>query len=127
MHSVRQRFNNISAYGVSCLMALAVMVALTDFILPFEVKLEKQAISNVAIGMVPDYFSRTLQEHGNFTFDLDLDATPLFHWNVKVVFLYLTVEYQISSNLIWKQKGKGQRYGRSSISTRTPPPPQGHL
>jgi len=29
--------------------------------------------------------------------------------------------------LIWKQKGKGQRYGRSSISTRTPPPPQGHL
>jgi len=36
-----------------------------------------------------------------------LDATPLFHWNVKVVFLYLTVEYQISSNLIWKQKGKG--------------------
>jgi len=35
---------------------------------------------------------------GYLTFDLQTDLTPLFNWNVKQLFLYLTAEYQTENN-----------------------------
>jgi signal peptidase complex subunit 3 len=36
---------------------------------------------------------------GFFNFDLDVDLEPLFNWNVKQLFLYLTAEYQTKQNV----------------------------
>lgn len=37
---------------------------------------------------------------GFFNFDLDVDLAPLFNWNVKQLFLYLTAEYTTKQNVI---------------------------
>ncbi len=36
---------------------------------------------------------------GFFNFDLETDLTPLFNWNVKQLFLYLTAEYETKNNV----------------------------
>ncbi len=49
---------------------------------------------------VPDYSaSREKNDLGFITFDLVADMTPLFNWNVKQLFLYLTAEYMTSKNV----------------------------
>lgn len=37
---------------------------------------------------------------GFLTFDLQADLTPLFNWNVKELFVYLTAEYETEANAI---------------------------
>ena len=37
---------------------------------------------------------------GFLTFDLQADLTPLFNWNVKQLFLYLTAEYETPANVV---------------------------
>lgn len=50
---------------------------------------------------VPDYSaSREKNDLGFLTFDLQTDLTPLFNWNVKQLFLYLTAEYETEANKI---------------------------
>ena len=36
---------------------------------------------------------------GFLSFDLKADLTPLFNWNVKQLFLYLTAEYETKQNV----------------------------
>ena len=36
---------------------------------------------------------------GFFNFDLETDLEPLFNWNVKQLFLYLTAEYETKENV----------------------------
>lgn len=37
------------------------------------------------------------KENARFTFDLDADLTPLFNWNTKQVFAYVTIDYKTTS------------------------------
>ena len=43
---------------------------------------------------------------GFLNFDLDVDLEPLFNWNVKQLFLYLTAEYQTKQNVSVMPKPK---------------------
>lgn len=48
---------------------------------------------------VPDYSAnREKRDLGHITFDLNADLNPLFNWNVKQLFLYLTAEYKTKDN-----------------------------
>lgn len=48
---------------------------------------------------VPDYSAnREKRDLGHLTFDLSADLNPLFNWNVKQLFLYLTAEYKTKDN-----------------------------
>lgn len=48
---------------------------------------------------VPDYSaSREKNDMGFMIFDLKADLQPLFNWNVKQLFLYLTAEYETTNN-----------------------------
>merc|ERR1712013_190743 len=40
-----------------------------------------------------DYYDSKQADQGFITFDLQADLAPLFNWNVKVLFLYLSAEY----------------------------------
>lgn len=56
---------------------------------------------------VPDYSaSREKNDLGFLTFDLQTDLTPLFNWNVKQLFLYLTAEYETEANHINQVTGQ---------------------
>ena len=50
-----------------------------------------------------DFLSRykeVIYKLGFLTFDLQADLTPLFNWNVKQLFLYLTAEYETRNNVV---------------------------
>lgn len=50
---------------------------------------------------VADY--STSNEHfdlGFVTFDLQADLTPLFNWNVKELFIFVTAEYKTETNAL---------------------------
>lgn len=48
---------------------------------------------------MPDYSAnREKRDLGHITFDLNADLNPLFNWNVKQLFLYLTAEYKTKDN-----------------------------
>jgi signal peptidase complex subunit 3 len=38
---------------------------------------------------------------GFLNFDLQTDVAPLFNWNVKQLFLYITAEYETELNVIF--------------------------
>ena len=38
-------------------------------------------------------------DRGHFYFDLNVDLNPLFNWNTKQLFLYLTAEYETKANV----------------------------
>ena len=48
---------------------------------------------------VPDYSAqKEKQDLGYLTFDLQADLNPLFNWNAKQLFVFLTAEYETSEN-----------------------------
>lgn len=50
---------------------------------------------------MPEYaVSREKNDLGALRFDLNTDLTPLFNWNTKQLFLYLTAEYQTQNNKV---------------------------
>ena len=56
---------------------------------------------NVVVKHVSDYSaSREKNDLGFLTFDLQADLTPLFNWNVKQLFLYLSAEYETPKNSV---------------------------
>merc|ERR1712083_829450 len=53
----------------------------------------------VVVKNVPDYAAgKEKNDLGFLTFDLQADLNPLFNWNVKQLFLYLTAEYETPNN-----------------------------
>ena len=53
----------------------------------------------VVVKNVPDYAAgKEKNDLGFLTFNLQANFNPLFNWNVKQLFLYLTAEYQTPNN-----------------------------
>ena len=53
----------------------------------------------VVVKNVPDYAAgKDKSDLGFLTFNMQADFNPLFNWNVKELFLYLTAEYQTPNN-----------------------------
>ena len=62
---------------------------------------EEEVLIKIAVFRknVADYgASREYNDLGFITFDLKADLNPLFNWNVKQLFLYLTAEYETANN-----------------------------
>ena len=45
-----------------------------------------------------DYYDNSGNDQAFINFDLQADLTPLFNWNVKALYLYLTAEYITKEN-----------------------------
>jgi len=77
----------------SCLMALLAAIALSSFVFTADPKGHLVISSfKVADAKVDSRF----QEVGLARFNLTADLTPLFHWNTKQLFIYVTAEYSNS-------------------------------
>ena len=100
MHTVLTRANALAAYTMSVLAGLTAICALSTLFNPYLAPSNINTVK-VVVKHVPDYSaSREKNDLGFLTFDLHADLTPLFNWNVKQLFLYLTAEYETPSNVV---------------------------
>lgn len=100
MHTVLTRANALVAYTMSVLAFLTGLCFLSTVFLNYSA-FSKINTVKVVVKHVPDYSaSREKNDLGFLTFDLHADLTPLFNWNVKQLFLYLTAEYETKNNVV---------------------------
>merc|ERR1712098_119995 len=87
-----------AAYTMSVLASLTFLCFLSTFFNEFQVHADINTVK-VVVKNVPDYAAgKEKNDLGFLTFDLQADLTPLFNWNVKQLFLYLTAEYETPNN-----------------------------
>ena len=73
-----------------------------------------------------DYYDSAASDQGFITFDLQADLAPLFNWNVKVLFLYLSAEYSTptvthNTAVLWDKiimRGENTQLDLKSIKTK---------
>ncbi|XP_078043631.1 signal peptidase complex subunit Spase22-23 [Augochlora pura] len=98
MHSLFTRGNAIAAYALSVLACVTFCCFLSTVFIDYRAYATLNTVK-VVVKNVPDYSaSREKNDLGYLTFDLQTDLTPLFNWNVKQLFLYLTAEYRTENN-----------------------------
>ncbi|XP_041357064.1 signal peptidase complex subunit 3-like [Gigantopelta aegis] len=126
MNTFLSRLNTIFAF------TLSVMAALTFFcFLTTAFNLHKQPITlktgKVTVKNVPDYSQdREKSDLAFVVFDMQADLEPLFNWNVKQLFLYLTAEYETKDHalnqvVLWDkiiQRGDGAILDLSNSNTK---------
>lgn len=105
MFSLAQRFQAVSNQAITYACVIAVFVAITSWL---QLALSDAFSLPVAINNVkPTVNVRTSRYYGSqngrpkqnsrVVFDIDADLSPLFNWNTKQVFVYLTAEYNGSA------------------------------
>lgn len=98
MHSFLTRGNAILAYTLSVSACLTFCCFLSTVIIDYKAKVELDTVK-IVVKNVPNYSaSREKNDLGYLTFDIKTDLTPLFNWNMKQLFIYLTAEYQTEAN-----------------------------
>jgi len=129
MHSVLTRLNALAAYTMSVLAGLTFLCFLSTFLFVDYQTAAKADINtvNVVVKHVPDFSaSREKNDLGYLTFDLKVDLEPLFNWNVKQLFLYLSAEYSTPKNkvnqvVLWDkiiQRGENAVLDYRSMNTK---------
>lgn len=101
MFSITQRVQTVFNYSMTCATYLSVAIIATflfqlydggAFSVPAEinnVSIRSHWKSSRSFGSI----NKKPKENTKLTFDIDADLTPLFNWNTKQVFVYLTAEY----------------------------------
>nr|QBH72901.1 microsomal signal peptidase 23 kd subunit [Thermobia domestica] len=126
MHSILTRGNAILAYTLSVLAALTFFCFLSTLFVDYRTEASMNTVK-VMVKNVPDYSaSREKNDLGFLTFDLHTDLTPLFNWNVKQLFLYLTAEYATPNNklnqvVLWDkiiQRGENAVLDFKNVNTK---------
>lgn len=95
MYSYFQRLNNVFFFSLSCLGGFAFLADATT--------IGSHAQPVVKLD-VPKVMLRRLhgssQEQAILTLGIDADLTSLFNWNVKMLFVYITAEYETEPNVL---------------------------
>jgi len=100
MNSFTSRLNSLFAFTLSVMAALTFGCFMTtvfnDNLRPVDINVGKVSVKNV-----PDYSAdRDKSDLGYITFDLFTDLGPIYNWNVKQLFLYLTAEYETKEHAL---------------------------
>uniref|UniRef100_A0A8C1NBQ7 Signal peptidase complex subunit 3 n=1 Tax=Cyprinus carpio TaxID=7962 RepID=A0A8C1NBQ7_CYPCA len=100
MNTVLSRANSLFAFSLSVMAALTfgcfITTAFKDRSVPVDIQVSKVMIKNVDDFTGP----RERSDLGFVTFDISANLQPIFDWNVKELFLYLTAEYSTKSNAL---------------------------
>ncbi|KAG8977333.1 hypothetical protein FRC05_001731 [Tulasnella sp. 425] len=101
MHSVYQRVNNLSAFLSTCLFTLAALITATTFVLqPTSEVASKGNSLAVEHGVIQQrrvgYYGR-VHDTVDLNFNVTADLSPIFHWNTKQLFVYITADYDHDS------------------------------
>ncbi|XP_028300999.1 signal peptidase complex subunit 3-like [Gouania willdenowi] len=96
MNTVLSRANSLFAFSLSVMAALTFGCFITTAFKDRRVPVSKVMLKNVDDFTGP----RERSDLGFITFDLSADLQPIFDWNVKQLFLYLSAEYATKSNAL---------------------------
>ncbi|XP_046718932.1 signal peptidase complex subunit 3 [Silurus meridionalis] len=100
MNTVLSRANSLFAFSLSVMAALTfgcfITTAFRDRSVPVDIHVSKVLLKNVDDFTGP----RERSDLSFVTFDLSADLQPIFDWNVKLLFLYLSAEYSTKSNAL---------------------------
>ncbi|XP_071531541.1 signal peptidase complex subunit 3 [Panulirus ornatus] len=100
MHTFLSRVNAVSAFSLSTLAALTFLCFASTVFISYKAPVTITA-ANIVLKNVPEYaVSREKNDLGALRFDLTADLTSLFNWNTKQLFLYLTAEYETTTNKV---------------------------
>mmetsp|Transcript_1831 Transcript_1831/g.3996 ORF Transcript_1831/g.3996 Transcript_1831/m.3996 type:complete len:177 (-) Transcript_1831:110-640(-) len=95
MHTVWVRLNAVVFFGLTVLLCLSILAALSKFnhTAHYQPIIQKLALNNM----------KSLKNHGGvdralLSFDLQADMTPAFHWNIKQLFVYVIATYKTDTN-----------------------------
>ena len=98
MDTVLTRATAVATYTMSVLASLTFLCFLSTFFNEYQVHADINTVK-VVVKNAPDYAAgKEKNDLGFLTFDLQVDLNPLFNWNVKQLFLYLTAEYETPNN-----------------------------
>ncbi|XP_058883661.1 signal peptidase complex subunit 3-like isoform X1 [Acipenser ruthenus] len=100
MNTVLSRANSLFAFSLSVMAALTfgcfVTTAFKDRSVPVDIQVSRVMLKNVDDFTGP----KERSDLGFVTFDVTADLRPIFDWNVKQLFLYLSAEYETKSNAL---------------------------
>lgn len=101
MFNIVTRFQNISNHVLTStfiisflIMAIAYVQLLRDNVWSITSDIDNiSASASIKHSFNYGAVNRKPKENSKIQFDLDADLTPLFNWNTKQIFVYLTAEY----------------------------------
>ncbi|XP_041079588.1 signal peptidase complex subunit 3 [Polyodon spathula] len=100
MNTLLSRANSLFAFSLSVMAALTfgcfVTTAFKDRSAPVDIQVSRVMLKNVDDFTGP----RERSDLGFITFDVTADLRPIFDWNVKQLFLYLSADYETKSNAL---------------------------
>ncbi|KPI41831.1 Microsomal signal peptidase subunit 3 [Cyphellophora attinorum] len=110
MHTAFNRLSSTFGFFTTCAALAAGVIALLT-VLPFPPITEHPSAS-ISVSKVevvkgrPHYHSSKREEYAQIRFDLNADLSPLFNWNTKQLFVYVTANYPssaggVSEAVIW--------------------------
>jgi len=101
------RANDIFSFGTKVLAALAFTAFLSTTFLnnttvPHITTSKVYLVKGQGSGLTGDrdYYDNSGNDQAFINFDLKADLSPLFNWNVKALYLYLTAEYKTETNVL---------------------------
>lgn len=95
MHTVWVRLNAVVFFGLTVLLCLSILSAISKI---GHMSRHKPDIRKLELSTM-----KSLKNHGGvdralLSFDLHADMTPAFHWNIKQLFVYVVATYSTSTN-----------------------------
>ncbi|XP_029435197.1 signal peptidase complex subunit 3 [Rhinatrema bivittatum] len=100
MNTALSRANSLFAFSLSVMAALTfgcfITTAFKERVVPVDLHISRVMLKNVEDFTGP----RERSDLGFITFDITADLQPIFDWNVKQLFLYLSAEYSTKSNTL---------------------------
>ncbi|XP_060692606.1 signal peptidase complex subunit 3-like [Hemiscyllium ocellatum] len=123
MNSSMSRFNSLLAFTVTVLAALTFLVFLSTMFQQPRVPVSIR-VSGISLKIYEDYTGN--HDLGSINFSIFVDLAPVFNWNVKQLFLYLTAEYATAKNklnqvILWDkilQRGENTRLNLQNMSPK---------
>ncbi|EGC34398.1 hypothetical protein DICPUDRAFT_35069 [Dictyostelium purpureum] len=94
MYSFSQRANTIVCFGGIVLVGVLLLNCLSRAFFSDHINVD------IKLNEIHKYNKQRNFEYSVFSVDLDTDLTPLFNWNTKMLFLYITAEYQTKNNVL---------------------------
>ncbi|PRP82881.1 microsomal signal peptidase subunit [Planoprotostelium fungivorum] len=87
MNTVSNRLNAIFGYGSAVLFIVLVTNGISSFFIPVNPRVD------LKLGSIQQTGTFAHNDVAAITFDLDADLSSLFHWNTKMLFVWVTASY----------------------------------
>mmetsp|Transcript_16740 Transcript_16740/g.25139 ORF Transcript_16740/g.25139 Transcript_16740/m.25139 type:complete len:174 (+) Transcript_16740:179-700(+) len=95
MYNIRVRLNAVTFFAFSVLFGLTAMCCMSTYFHEGQAVVKTLRLNNI----------RSLRYHNGadralFSFDVEADLSPVWHWNSNYLFVYIVAEYQSDANVL---------------------------